>query len=166
VKIRRSLLAKLTIGIVIVAVPAGYFAMRPNAARFVAYTPKQTTLEYAREAAKLRLAPGWRWPSAPVASKAPDGRGMMYERGFGIQAADHYWYCSWASRAIETHLPASVRSRSITMAASLESTYYFKRALAPDSRPYVSAFLARAEHGDLAGLRRDVALNCPRAPGG
>jgi hypothetical protein len=164
--VKPSLLAKIALAGVVVAVPLAYFAMRPHAARLTGYAPKQTTLEYRGEAAKLTLAPGWRWPSNPIASKAPDHRGMMYERGFGIQAADHYWYCSWASRAVDMRLAPSVRRRAVTVAVSLEDTYYFKRALAPDSRPFVSAFLARAKKGQLAGLKRDVVLNCPRTSGG
>ncbi|HET6915264.1 MAG TPA: hypothetical protein VJP41_00615 [Gaiellaceae bacterium] len=166
IKLSRSFLVKVGAIAVVSAVPAAvYTATRTNAGRFVAYTPKETTREYRAEAASLTLAPGWRWPSVPIASKGPDGRGMMYQRGFGTQAADHYWYCSWASRALDTHIKAAARRRAITMAASLRGTYYFKTALAPDSRPFVDNFLTRAERGHLAGLRRDVALNCPRSHG-
>ena len=159
----RSLFIKFAACAVVLAVPAVYLATRSTAGRFVAHTPKQTTAEYQAEAAKLTLAPGWRWPSAPIASKAPDGRGMMYQQGFGTQAADHYWYCSWASRAFDTQIAAAARRQAIARAASVRNTYYFKSALAPDSRPFMDNFLTRAEAGHLAGLRRDVALNCPRS---
>ena len=165
-RVSRSLLVKIAICAVIVAIPAGYLVTRPHAARLTGYTPKQTTLEYRKEAATLTLAHGWRWPMTPIASKGPDGGGMMYERGFGTQAADHYWYCSWASRAIDPHTEAASRQNAVKIAVSLRDTYYFKKALAPESRPFVDNLLSRAEHGELAGLERDVALNCPRTPGG
>lgn len=91
---------------------------------------------------------------------------MMYERGFGRQAADHYWYCSWAARAVDQRVGTSARRQAVATAASLRKTYYFTTALAPDSRPFVDDLLERAQHGDLSGLRRDVTLNCPRTPGG
>jgi hypothetical protein len=91
---------------------------------------------------------------------------MMYERGFGAQAADHYWYCSWASRAVDPKVTRAARRNAVKMAVSLRDTYYFKKALAPESRPFVDNLLTRAEHGDLNGLKHDVILNCPRNRGG
>lgn len=162
---RTTLFAKVAVASLIVALPVAYFALRPTGAGSIGYTAKQADREYALEAAGLSLAPGWRWPRAPIAAKAPDGGEMMYERGFGTQAADHYWYCSWASRAIDRRQAPSLRRRALTRATSLKKTYYFTRALAPDARSFVRAFLARAEQGHLSGLRRDVKLNCPRSSG-
>lgn len=162
----RSLLIKIAVCAVIVAIPAGYLVMRPHASGLTAYTPKRTTRDYRAEAASLTLAPGWRWPQTPIANKGPDGRGMMYERGFGQQAADHYWYCSWASRAVDPKTGTAARQNAVNTAISLRDTYYYKKALAPESRPFVDNLLTRAEHGNLSGLKRDVILNCPGNPGG
>jgi hypothetical protein len=151
----------------IVAAPAAYLATRGSSeTTFVAYAPERTAAEFREEAAGLTLAPGWRWPAVPIPRTAPDGRRMMYERGFGTQAADRHWYCSWAAHALDPGVGASARRQAVANAASLRKTYYFTTALAPESRPLVEDLLSRAVHGDFRGLRRDVELNCPRAPGG
>lgn len=164
---RVSPIIKIAAVVLILAALAGYLATRSRGtSKFVAYTPKRATAEYRTEAAALTLAPGWRWPAAPLAKTGPDGRGMMYERGFGKQAADHYWYCSWASRALDEQVAPTDRAQALTTAVGLRKTFYFTTGLAPASRPFVDGFLTRAEHGDLSGLRRDVRLNCPKSVGG
>lgn len=161
-----SRVVRIVSWVLIVAAPAAYLATRSSGetTRFVANTPKQARAEYRAEAASLTLAPGWRWPATPIPSTAPDGRGMMYEVGFGRQAADRYWYCSWATRAVDARVGPSARRQAVATAVSLRDTYYFKKALAPESRPFVDDLLARAQRGDLSGLRRDVRLNCPAMP--
>jgi hypothetical protein len=163
-----SLLVRIVSCFLIVAAPAAYLATRGSSeTKRVVYAPEPiAAAAFRAEAAALTLAPGWRWPAVPIRRTAPDGRQMMYERGFGTQAADHYWYCSWAAHALDPRVRASARREAVATAASLRNTYYFTTALAPESRPLVEDLLSRAAHGDLRALRRDVELNCPRAPGG
>jgi hypothetical protein len=157
-----SLLIKLASCLVIVGSPAAYFATKSRD-RPAALSPKQTTIEYRAEAASLRLAPGWTWRAAPVRSLAADGRGIMYEPGWGRQAADYYWYCSWTSRALDQRVGASDRRQALENVLSIRKKYYFTTALAPISRPAFDRVLSEAALGDLRGLRRDYEINCPKA---
>jgi hypothetical protein len=164
--VRVSRIAKIAAAVLLLAALTGYLASRSRGnLKFVSYTPIRATIEFRAEATSLRLAPGWSWPATPLAKTAPDGRGMMYERGFGKQAADHYWYCSWATRALDTRITPADRAQSVETAVGLRKTFYFTNALAPESRPFVDDFLTRAQQGDLSRLARDVKLNCPKMPG-
>ena len=163
---RVSRLVKLAVPLLFVAALAGYFGERHFADRggkFTALSLQGTTREYRAEAASLRLAPGWTWPRAPVRRKAADGRGVRYERGWGTQAADYYWYCSWASRAIDPRVGASERRSALEQVLAIRDKYFFKTALAPVSRPAFDQVLEQAKRGDVRGLRRDYELNCPKA---
>ena len=133
----------------------------------VALSARETLQEYRAEAATLTLAPGWTWPVAPIEDRAADGETIIYEPGFGRQAADFYWYCSWASRAIDRRLTASARTEAVDRVVSIRDKYYYTTSLAPESRPAFDELLANAERGRMTGLRRDYAVNClaPTASG-
>jgi hypothetical protein len=165
--LRVSVLVKLLPLLLVIAGLVGYFGMRyfsaSSGGRFTALSLKGTAREYRAEAASLRLAPGWRWPSAPVPSHAADGRGVRYERGWGTQAADFYWYCSWTSRAIDPRVSAPARRSAVGHVLEIRDRYYFTTALAPVSRPAFDRLLTKAARGDVRGLRRDYELNCPKA---
>jgi hypothetical protein len=164
--LRLSRLVKVIVPLIFVAALAGYFGERHFANRggkFTALSLQGTTREYRAEAASLRLAPGWTWPRAPVRRTAGDGRGVRYERGWGTQAADYYWYCSWASRATNPRVDASERRSALEQVLAIRDKYFFKTALAPVSRPAFDHVLDQAVGGDVRGLRRDYELNCPKA---
>lgn len=129
-----------------------------------ALTPQQATDEYRSEAATLALAPKWSWPEQPIEAVAPDGSGMVYQPGFGKQAADNYWYCSWASHALAARPDSKQRTAAITELGRMRSMYYYTTALDPESRPALDQVLKTAALGDMSALRRDVKLNCPAAP--
>jgi hypothetical protein len=163
--LRVSLLVKIAVPLVIVAALGGYFATRYFAksdSRFTALSLAGTTREYRAEATSLRLAPGWRWPVSPVPRVASDGRGIRYEKGWGKQAADYYWYCSWTSRAVDPALSAAGRKNALEQVLSIRDKYYFTTALAPNSKPLFNQVLKKAAAGDVRALRRDYELNCPR----
>jgi hypothetical protein len=165
--LRVSRLVKVIVPLIFVAGLAGYFGERHFADRggkFTALSLQGTTSEYRAEAASLRLAPGWTWPRAPVRRTAADGRAVRYERGWGTQAADYYWYCSWASRVLDRNLGASERRDALAHVLDIRDKYFFKRALAPVSKPAFDQVLKSAAADDLRGLRRDYELNCPKAP--
>jgi len=167
--LRVSLLVKLIVPLVIVAGLGGYFATKElwtgsassSHPRFIVLTLRGTAREYRTEAASLKLAPGWAWPSAPVPPRAPDGRRMQYEKGWGTQAADFYWYCSWSSRAINRRVSASDRQNALGHVLSIREKYFFT-ALAPNTKPVFDQVLELAAHGDVQALRRSYKLNCPR----
>lgn len=163
---RKSVVGKLVPVLLIAAAITAYFGVRYVTASsgLTALSPKETTREYRAEAASLRLAPGWTWPARPIRSVAFDGRGIMYEKGYGTQAADYYWYCSWAGRALDQAVGSSARREAVAEALRIRDKYYFETALAPVSRPAFDAVLDSAAAGDLRGLRRDYQLNCPKAP--
>jgi hypothetical protein len=164
--LRVSRLVKLVVPLIFVAGLVGYFGERHFADRggkFTALSLQGTTREYRAEAASLRLAPGWTWPRAPVRRTAVDGRAVRYERGWGTQAADYYWYCSWASRATDPRVGTAERRSALEQVLAIRDKYFFKTALAAVSRPAFDRVLEQAERGDVRGLRRDYELNCPRA---
>jgi hypothetical protein len=159
------LLGYVLLCVMVVGLAAFFFTKSEDPDRPPAFlSPKQTTREYRTEAASLSLAPGWTWPKAPVQSVGPDGRGRVYEAGWGMQAADYFWYCSWASRVIDQGISASDRSKALKQVLSIREKYFFTTALAPNSRPVFDQLLINAELGDGSGLRRDYELNCPQGP--
>ncbi len=121
-------------------------------------TAVEATEEFRSEAAGLTLAPGFEWPAQPIAATAPDGAGMVYEKGFGRQAANHFWYCTWARTALTSE--GAARNAALAQAVQIKDTYYYTTALAFESRPFFDRVLANAELGDLSGLSNDVNLNC------
>ncbi len=121
-------------------------------------TAAETADEYRAEAAGLDLAPGFGWPATPILGTAPDGAAMVYEPGFGRQAANHYWYCTWARTAVTAD--AAQRDVALAEAMKIKDMYYYTDALAFESRPFFDQVLASAELGDLSGLSNDVNLNC------
>lgn len=88
-------------------------------------------------------------------------RSASSEEG-GTQAADYYWYCSWTSRVLDSHVTWSARRTALAHVLSIRGKYYFKTALAPVSRPAFAGVLDAAAGGDLRGLRQDFELNCPK----
>jgi hypothetical protein len=141
------------------ALPSG----QPTAAQYVngaRYLPAaQATTEYFAEAAHLSLAPGARWPANPLPS-SQGGDPKMYQAGFGRQAADRYWFCSWARAAVSAPVASQARRHAITQLVKVKRLYYYTTALVPQSRPLLITELARAAAGKLADLRTDVSLNC------
>ena len=104
------------------------------------------------------LAPGWQWPARlSFPSEAPDGSGIAYGRGFGAMAADSYWFCSWASRAVS--FPRD-RGRALRRLAQIRGTPFFRESLAPEDRPRFLAILTSAGRGNLVPLRQHVTANC------
>jgi predicted small lipoprotein YifL len=125
-----------------------------------ALSAAQTVAEYQAEAATLQLAPGWSWPDKPIAEKAADGVDNVYEPGFGKQAADHYWYCSWTSRVLDPAVAAEERQTALANALKIKEKYYYLTALEKDSKPYLDEVLRSGQLGDYAPLKNDFELNC------
>ncbi|MCL6647789.1 MAG: transposase family protein [Chloroflexi bacterium] len=161
--LNRSRLVLLASGWLIVAIPIAYCAARYNP-RPTALTPQQALAEYRAEAASLTLAPDWKWPASPVPSHAPDGPATTYGKGWGRQAADSYWFCSWASRALDPKLPAAERQQAIENALSIRTKYLYTTALAPDSKRALDRLLRNAAKGDTRDLRQYYEANCSKNP--
>ncbi len=121
-------------------------------------TAAKLDLEYHAEARRLELAPGWAWPSDPV-SPTVDGHIMMYERGFGRQAADRFWFCSWAATASEARAGPEVRL-ALARLPEIFQLYYYRVSLAPSSRSGFRREILHAQDGNLAALKQDMRLNC------
>jgi hypothetical protein len=117
------------------------------------------TVEYRAEAAGLTLAPDWTWPQEPI-PPTYQGSEIRYEKGYGKQAADQYWFCSWAVRAVETRAATKEHAEAVQQLQTLPSKYYFE-VLNPHSRPYVLKELQTAREGNLDLVRKDIELNCP-----
>jgi hypothetical protein len=125
-----------------------------------ALTAAQTTAEYQAEAATLELAPGWSWPKEPIPAKAPDGDDNVYEPGFGKQAADYFWYCSWSARVLDPAVAGADREAALANVVRIKEKYYYITALTDDSKPYLDDVLRSTQLGDYAPLKNDFELNC------
>jgi hypothetical protein len=134
--------------------------LRPRYVNGVLYLPAtMASREYGVEAARLTLAPGWRWPKSPLA-RFKEREPMYYEVGFGKQAADSYWFCSWAYTAL--HDTGNEKQTALKVIPGIRHLYYYTTSLVPPSRVLLNKELIEAQHGHLSRLRTDVTLNCPR----
>lgn len=114
--------------------------------------------EYFDEAAKLKLPDSRQWPAQPFGMSEP-GTPQWYQLGYGRQAADRFWFCSWASVAFLTSDP-EVRRQAVDTAQGILRLYYYTDALAPPDRPQLVNEVTSAQHGDLTALSTDLHLNC------
>lgn len=123
------------------------------------YVPVPTAeQEYRKEAASLRLPPAHSWPQHPMlASEA--GTPEWYQIGYARQAADRFWFCSWAAVATDT-ADTAVRHDAVQTLQGMLGLYYYTVALDPPSRPLLVTELATAQRGNLAALRNDLQRNC------
>lgn len=149
--------------VLIVVIPITYYAMAYDG-RFKALSPEETLEEYRIEAESLTLAPGWEWPESPVLSKAPDGNDIMYERGWGKQEADFYWFCSWISRTIDPQLSKTEQQKALKNVLSIRTKYFYTTALADESKPFFDQMLQKASDGNMEDLKEYYELNCSKAP--
>jgi hypothetical protein len=134
---------------------------QPSAAKHPTYSDYQVaTREYRDEAAGLTLAPGWSWPEEPIPATY-QGSEVRYELGYGTQAADQFWFCTWAVRAVEARPASADRIDAVRRLQVFRDMYYFK-VLNEKSRPYVDQELRRALAGELDLVRTDVEANCPQ----
>lgn len=157
---RTARIARMAAVAAVVATLAGCSSEEP--AGPAALTAEQTTAEYRAEAADLKLAPGWSWPEEPIEAKAADGLGIVYEPGFGKQAADSHWFCSWADRVLDGSVPPAQREQAKKELPKIRDLNYYTDALAPESRPFFDNILESTELGDLGPLRTEFELNCPK----
>jgi hypothetical protein len=126
-----------------------------------AIKPTAVKAEYLQEQSSLTLAPGWTWPDDPTPrSVADDGSNLVYQRGYGTTAADHYWYCSWEA-AMVTAPTAAARDEALKNLQTVKRTHYYKADLLPPDRRRFDAILTNAGLGDLTGMQFDVTNNCP-----
>ena len=127
-----------------------------NGATYIPVPTAET--EYAREAATLQLPPTQAWPKHPLlASEA--GTPEWYQLGYARQAADRFWFCSWAAVAVRA-TDTSVRQDAVTRLQGMTELYYYTETLAAPSRPQLVTELTTAQRGDLTMLSNDLKLNC------
>lgn len=123
-------------------------------------TPEQTVAEYREEAQELTLAPGWNWPADLAFDPAgPDGRPMVYQRGYGKTRAAWYWYCSWGRVYLASE--GTARDDAFTEVAKVRDTFFYKVALVPQDRATFETALSKAGLGDASEIAADVGANCP-----
>jgi hypothetical protein len=127
-----------------------------NGATYIPVPTAET--EYSREAASLQLPARQAWPKHPfLASEA--GTPEWYQIGYARQAADRFWFCSWASVAVHT-ADTAARQDAVNRLQEMKQLYYYTEALDGPSRPQLATELATAQRGDLAMLSNDLTLNC------
>ena len=153
---------KRTLALAAIILSLAGCAAKNNPSLPPALTAAQTAAEYRTEAATLQLAPGWTWPAEPIAAKAPDGNDNVYEPGFGKQAADFYWYCSWSARILDPAVTETDRKVALDNVVKIKEKYYYLTALADDSKPLMDSVLNSTQLGDYAPLKNDFELNCGR----
>lgn len=123
----------------------------------------QVAAEYRKEAKTLDLAPGWQWPRNPAPpTKASDGHDIVYQPGFGVVTADHYWYCTWEEEYLK---PGLTREKSKSVYSVLKSVHHkalYEKGVASRDRAYFDKELRQAGAGDTLLMQKDVAVNCPK----
>ena len=123
------------------------------------YVPGPTAeLEYALEASTLQLPAKHSWPQHPMA-KSLSGTPEWYQLGYAKQAADRFWFCSWASVAVSTS-DAKARHDAVLRLQGLTKLYYYTHALDAPSQPLLVSELKAALRGDLSAVRNDLEQNC------
>ena len=123
------------------------------------YVPGPTAdLEYALEASTLQLPAQHSWPSHPM-PPSPSGGPEWYQLGYAKQAADRFWFCSWASVA-STATDAKARHDAVLQLQGITKLYYYTHALDAPSRPLLLDELKAAVHGDLSAVENDLKQNC------
>lgn len=116
--------------------------------------------EYRAEASTLKLADGWTWPGdEKFMAKTTDGHNVLYQPGFGKQAADRRWYCSWVNKALTAK---TGRDAALAEAFKIRQTYYYTNSLQSESRTFFEDVLKRAALGDLAPIASDFQQNCDK----
>ena len=116
--------------------------------------------EYRAEASTLKLADGWTWPGdEKFMTKTTDGHNVIYQPGFGKQAADRHWYCSWVNKALTAK---TGRDTALAEALKVRQTYYYTNSLQAESRTFFEGVLQRAALGDLAPIASDFQQNCDK----
>lgn len=120
--------------------------------------------EYAQESATLHLPPAHTWPAHSIAATHPATAGESaapewYQVGYGRQAADRYWFCSWASTAL-TAADTESRTDAVIILGGIFALSYYTDTLDPPSRTLLRQEVTNAQHGNLTALRTDVQRNC------
>ncbi|MFC1410340.1 hypothetical protein ACEZCY_13840 [Streptacidiphilus sp. N1-12] len=128
-------------------------------------TATQVSTEFKAEQQHLTLAPKWVWPADPTPeSKGPDGRAMMFGRGYGTTHADFYWMCSWERYYLSPGISTSASDHALAVMKSVSNTEYYKVALLPADQTALDKEISDAGLGDKTVLVKDVAVNCPASP--
>lgn len=131
-----------------------------------AQTPEETRAQYWEEAAKLSLAPGWKWPPRTpegvgiLDTDLDDGAGNTYSPGYGRSWANDYWFCSWQGRLLEEGLSSEERAQALSTAKKIRQTHRYKNAVDENGRRQYEDMFGRAELGDLSVLRADFKTSC------
>ncbi|MBI5230594.1 MAG: hypothetical protein HY876_00305 [Coriobacteriales bacterium] len=121
--------------------------------------------EYRAATEQLSLPEGHKWPKAtPYTDRAPDGAAYSYAAGVGREWAEWYWFGAWASVAVSSTEPTSVRQAAIDRLPEFYKTTAFSTTTEPG---YYRRIITAAQKGDCDGLREYVeALDDSTGEGG
>ncbi|MFT4011506.1 MAG: hypothetical protein QM655_15835 [Nocardioidaceae bacterium] len=143
---------------------AGCGRTQESSSQLAAISPSAAVGEYQAEEKTLTLAPGTGWPaSVAFATTGPDGRGMLYQIGYGTSRADHYWYCSWESALIQAEPSSDAAGVARRQLVTIRDKHMYQADVIPPDRPYFNKVLNTALEGNLRLMKRDVRLNCQGA---
>jgi hypothetical protein len=122
--------------------------------------PEEAAAEYLDESGKLKLAPGWSWPTPEYSERDSGGNLLRYGEGIGRVDAAWYWHCSWASTYLDATDPAT-RGAALSQVLRLRESAFYSIGLLPGDREARDKILDAASQGRDAELRNIVELNCP-----
>ena len=110
--------------------------------------------QYEREAATLKLAPGWRWPVHP-----PFDSDSGYGNDAGTMQAQERWLCSWETRAVDPGISAQERRAAIAQLPMVRKMTFYENfaSYAPEEQRRIERTIRKAQRGDLTALRLDAA---------
>jgi hypothetical protein len=118
--------------------------------------------EYHEAAQELDWPPGASYPDTlPELEPAPDPDGggellrTVYEVGFGITVAEHYWFCAWAEEWLDTR-----SDDALDMLVSYPDSYSYQFAYEASTRASRDEMLTSAQLGDPGRISNYVGHNC------
>jgi len=144
-----SRLALLSAALVIVAISGAALVWDGPAAP--TWSADGVVAEYRSEAARLQLAPGWRWQKELSIDAGTTETPMHYGKGFGTQMADYRWFCSWATRAVSKRLAPKARRNALEQLST-------KMRAPPFSMKLPESAVAGALRGEIQYLREDASM--------
>ncbi|KQL54166.1 hypothetical protein AN964_12110 [Heyndrickxia shackletonii] len=156
----KRLILFCSVAFLFIITPIIYFGLKYNGTNKT-LTPQQAIEEYKKEAASIKLAPGWQWPDKPpIPSEESDGSKIGFGKGHGKIRADMYWFCSWVDRSIDSKLNESEHQEALENAFTVHSKYFYTSSLTPDSKLGSDQMLQNAKHGNMDEMKQYFELNC------
>lgn len=122
--------------------------------------------EYLTAAQELSWPVGFTYPTtvpevAPEPNPEGELVGTVYESGYGVTIAEHYWWCAWSAEWLSTKDsdPAAAEA-ALSNLRRVQETYLYRKALDAHGREVFDDMVEKAGLGDAARLANYETINC------